>query len=213
MLRTDGLRKCAITCLNSVKSKRGARLGRFLDQAIILQNNCQECSTFEPTNHPILRIWHYYGPSPPPPNSGQMLFSLVQKWSSHNTLIAPSLLLFFFGGGGRVSICKCSCFHELYLASWEYITERPFFLTVFFQDCGQFEDLILQYIHILCLPGPTLTIEGTCIQLSSGVRIFWSRSRSALLIGFPFTGKDTIWHLWDPKNRSNSNKNVYGSFP
>ena len=212
MLRTDGLRKCAITCLNSVKSKRGARLGRFLDQAIILQNNCQECSTFEPTNHPILRIWHYYGPSPPP-NSGQMLFSLVQKWSSHNTLIAPSLLLFFFGGGGRVSICKCSCFHELYLASWEYITERPFFLTVFFQDCGQFEDLILQYIHILCLPGPTLTIEGTCIQLSSGVRIFWSRSRSALLIGFPFTGKDTIWHLWDPKNRSNSNKNVYGSFP
>ena len=151
---------------------------------------------------------------PPPPNSGQMLFSLVQKWSSHNTLIAPSLLLFFFGGGGgRVSICKCSCFHELYLASWEYITERPFFLTVFFQDCGQFEDLILQYIHILCLPGPTLTIEGTCIQLSSGVRIFWSRSRSALLIGFPFTGKDTIWHLWDPKNRSNSNKNVYGSFP
>ena len=150
MLRTDGLRKSAITCLNSVKSKRGAKLGRFLDQAIILHNNCQECSTFEPTNHPILCIWHYYGPSPP--NSGQMLFSLVQKWSSHNTLIAPSSTSsFFFGGGGRVSICKCSCFHELYLASWKYITERPFFLTVFFQDCGQFEDLVLQYIHILCL--------------------------------------------------------------
>ena len=213
MLRTDGLRKCAITCLNSVKSKRGARLGRFLDQAIILQNNCQECSTFEPTNHPILRIWHYYGPPPPPPT----LVKCCLVWFRNDPAIIHWLLrLFFFffsGGGGRVSICKCSCFHELYLASWEYITERPFFLTVFFQDCGQFEDLILQYIHILCLPGPTLTIEGTCIQLSSGVRIFWSRSRSALPIGFPFTGKDTVWHLWDPKNRSNSNKNVYGSFP
>ena len=75
---------------------------------------------------------------PPPPNSGQMLFSLVQKWSSHNTLIAPSSSTSFFcGGGGRVSICKCSCFHELYLASWKYITERPFFLTVFFQDCSR----------------------------------------------------------------------------
>ena len=150
MLRTDGLKKSAITCLNSVKSKRGEKLGRFLDQAITLHNNCQECSTFEPTNHPILRIWHYYGPSPP--NSGQMLFCLVQRWSSHNTLIAPSSSPFFFrGGGGRVSICKCSCFHELYLAYWKYITERPFFQTVFFQDCGQFEDLVLQYIHILCL--------------------------------------------------------------
>ena len=141
------------SCLNSVKSKRGAKLGRFLDQAIILHNKCQECSTFEPTNHPILRIWHYYGPSPPP-NSGQMLFSLVQKWSSHNTLIAPSSSSSFFFGGGGGSICKCSCFHELYLASWKYITERPFFLTVFF---------------------PRLwTVRGPCTTIYSYIVLTWS---------------------------------------
>ena len=151
MLWTDGLKKFAITCLNSVKSKRGAKLGRFLDQAIILHNNCQECSTFEPTNHPILRIWHYYGPSPPPTLVKCCLVWFRDDPAIIHWLLRLLLLLFFSGGGGRFSICKCSCFHELYLASWKYITERPFFLTVFFQDCGQFEDLVLQYIHILCL--------------------------------------------------------------
>ena len=155
-------------------------------------------------------------PNPPPPSSGQMLFSFVQKWSSHNTLIAQfSSSSFFFGGWGRVSVCKCSCFYELYFVSWKYITERPFFLTVFSKIVDSSRTLYYNtFIYcVFFLPGPTLTIEGTCIQLSSGVRIFWSRSRSALPIGFPFTGKDTVWHLWDPKNRSNSNKNVYGNLP
>ena len=133
-------------------------------------------------------------PPPPAPSSGQMLFSLVQKWSSHNTLIAQSSSSFFFGWWGRVSVCKCSCFYELYFASWKYITERPFFLTVFSKIVDSLRTLYYNtFIYcVFFLPGPTLTIEGTCIQLSSGVRIFWSRSRSALPIGFPFTGKDTV---------------------
>ena len=92
-------------------------------------------------------------PIPPPPHPTLVKCCLV--WFRNDPAIIPwllsLLLLFFWGGGGRVSICKCSCFHELYLASWKYTTERPFFLTVFFQDCRQFEDLVLQYIYILCL--------------------------------------------------------------
>ena len=152
------------------------------------------------------------------PNSGQMLFSLTQKWSFHNTLMAQSSSSSFFfreGEGGLVFVKASACTSFILPLSWKYTTERPFFLTVSFQDYI-ISSMALYYniiSYVSFLPGPTLTIEGTCIQLSSGVRIFWSRSRSALLIGFPFTGKDTIWHLWDPKNRSNSNKNVYGSFP
>lgn len=50
------------------------------------------------------------------------------------------------------------------------------------------------------VPGPILTIEGICIQLSSGVWIFLSWSRSALLIGIPFTGKATVWHSRGAEN-------------
>ena len=153
------------------------------------------------------------------PNSGQMLFSLTRKWSFHNTLMAQSSSSssssssFFQGGGGGLVFVKASaCTSFILPLSWKYTTERPFFLTVSFQDYI-ISSMALYYniiSYVFFLPGPTLTIEGTCIQLSSGVRIFWSRSRSALPIGFPFTGKDTVWHLWDPKNRSNRNKNVYG---
>ena len=150
-------------------------------------------------------------------NSGQMLFSLTQKWSFHNTLMAQSSSSsssFFFreGEGGLVFVKASACTSFILPLSWKYTTERPFFLTVSFQD--YIISSMALYFNIISsvffLPGPTLTIEGTCIQLSSGVRIFWSRSRSALPIGFPFTGKDTVWHLWDPKNRSNRNRNVYG---
>ena len=154
------------------------------------------------------------------PNSGQMLFSLTQKWSFHNTLMAQSSSSSsssFSGrgrwGGGLVFVNASACTSFILPLSWKYTTERPFFLTVSFQD--YIISLMALYYNIISyvffLPGPTLTIEGTCIQLSSGARIFWSRSQSALRIGFPFTGKDTVWHLWDPKSRSNRNKNVYGN--
>ena len=156
-------------------------------------------------------------PNPPPPPA---LVRCCLVWFRNDPaiihwLLSLLLLLFFFGGWGRVSVCKCSCFYELYFVSWKYITERPFFLTVFSKIVDSSRTLYYNtFIYcVFFLPGPTLTIEGTCIQLSSGVRIFWSRSRSALPIGFPFTGKDTVWHFWDPKNRSNSNKNVYGNLP
>ena len=164
-----------------------------------------------------LCICHYYGPSLPPTLVKCCLVwlrndpSIIHWWLS---LLLLLLLLLFFreGEGGLVFVKASACTSFILPLSWKYTTERPFFLTVSFQDYI-ISSMALYYniiSYVFFLPGPTLTIEGTCIQLSSGVRIFWSRSRSALLIGFPFTGKDTIWHLWDPKNRSNRNKNVYG---
>ena len=178
MLRTDGLKKSAVTCLNSVKSKRGAKLGRFLDQAIILHNKCQECSTFEPTNHPILHIWHYYGPSPPSPT----LVKCCLVWFRNDPaiihwLLSLLLLLFFFGGWGRVSVCKCSCFYELYFVSWKYITERPFFLTV---------------------RGPCTTIHSYIVSFSYLVQLWRLKelvSNSVQVFGFSEVGLDQHYLL------------------
>ena len=70
-------------------------------------------------------------------------------------------------------MCSWQCFQELYLASILklYEAERSFSLNIFFSRLWTHQG----HCTISCvffLPGPTLTIEGTCIQLSSGVRIF-----------------------------------------
>ena len=122
-----------------------------------------------------------------------MLFSLVQKWSSHNTLIhsSSSLIFFFFffffggGGGGRVSICKCSCFHELYLASWKYITERPFFLTVFFP-------------RLWTVRGSCTTIYSYIVSFSYLVQLWRLKelvSNSVQVFGFSEVGLDQHYLL------------------